>query len=122
MANEITLSASLAFAKGTIASITRSVSSLSRDVAGSKVIVNVQNINTSEEAIQIGDAGAGGYMFLKNLDATNYVQIKPGTGDDPLIRLKPGDIALFRLDDSASAPYAQANTAACDLEVMLISA
>jgi len=120
MANELTIGASLSFTKGD-SSLSVARGGLRVDVAGNKFIHNIQNINTSEEAIVLGDAGAGGYVFLENMDSTNYVEIRPATGGgQALIRLLAGEIAMFRLAPGATAPFAQANTATVNLRVVIV--
>ncbi len=120
MANELSLSVRMRLANG---DLKKSFSSgnLSIDVAGVNVIDNVQNVGTSEEAVLLGDSAAGGYMIAQNLDATNYVQIRPNTGVAALPRLLPGDVAVFRIDNDA-VPYVIANTAACNVRFIVIPA
>jgi hypothetical protein len=120
MSNELTISASVKFVKGDL-NVSRSKSGLRIDVTGDKHLDMVQEIGTSEEAITLGEASVGGYMMLENLDDTNYVEIRPNTGVADLIKLLPGDIALFRTAADA-VPYGLANTAACDLRIIIIPA
>ena len=119
MANEGTVKISLSFAKS---GVTDSVDggTIKFNVAGTSSLHNVQKVGTSEEAITLGDSGAGGYMLLINRDSTNFVEIRQATGAADLIRLLAGNIACFRLSPDATAPFAIADTAACDLEVFLI--
>lgn len=119
MANEISLTASLAFAKGNFDSLSRS-RTMSVNVTGARATHVVQSVNTAEEAMTLGDVSAGGYCWVRNLDATNYVEIRGATGDQALIRLKAGEVALFRLSAGATAPFVIANTAACNIEIFLI--
>lgn len=119
MANELTVSASLRFSKsGREAS--QSYSGIQVDVTGDKVTRIIQEIGTSEEALDIGDIGTAGYVLIKNLDDDNFVEIRPGSGTADLIKIGAGEIALFRL--ALNGPYAIADTAACDLEITLIEA
>ena len=118
MANEIGLSCSITFNKSG-ASASRS-ESVSIDVAGESFYHGVQNISTSNETLEIYelsniDAAETGVTFLKNLDATNFVRV--GLTGSYTIKLLPGECALFR---AAGALYAIADTAACELEVMMI--
>ena len=116
MANELTVSASLSFSKsGVEASL--SYGGLRFTVTGAKATRIVQAIGTSEEALDLGDVGTSGYILIKNLDSTNYVSIRPGTGTANCIKLKAGEIAMFRIE---TAPWAIANTAACNVEFLLI--
>lgn len=118
MANELTISLSLKFVQGDL-TVSRSKSGLRVNVAGVRHYDSVQTIGTSEEAIYIPtDVGVGGYMVLENLDSTDYITIRPATGVADLIKLLPGDMAMFRL--TASAPFALANTTTCDMRVILI--
>jgi hypothetical protein len=122
MANELTVSVTLSFQKGTGSKIALALSGVF-DVAGSAFIHGVQEIGTSEEAISLGGVPAAnvGYMICKNLDATNFISIHPATGVVDLVKLNPGEPALFRLDDTdAQAPYALADTAACDLQYIIV--
>jgi hypothetical protein len=121
MADELTVSALFAYAKGGV-SLELNIKDLSIDVTGTVLEHQVQNIGTTEEALDIGATGAGGYCIMVNRDTTNFVSIRQATGAADLIRLKAGEVAMFRLDDDATAPFAIADTAACDLEFMLLSA
>ena len=119
MANEITLTASLAFAKGSVSvSLSKSAAQFSVDAGSHKYYSGMQTVGTSEEALELGDIATGGYCLLINRDATNYVSVRAGTGAANLIKLKAGEAALFRCE--AAAPYVIANTAACLVEVLLI--
>ena len=75
----------------------------------------VVNIGTSEENISFGDITPG-YVYLQNLDATNYVEF--GMDDSSTIKklgkLQPGGVALFELAASQTLRMI-ANTAACDV-------
>lgn len=112
MANELTISASLKFEKNG-ALVDGAFGGIQVTVSGDNAMKNVQNVGTSEEALLLGDVVAGGYWLFKNLDATNYVEIRQGTGIADLVRLNAGDIALFRFASDATAPFVIANTAAC---------
>jgi hypothetical protein len=117
MANELTVSCSVRFSKaGREAS--KSYAGIQIDVTGDKVTQLIQEIGTTEEALDIGDIGTAGYVIMKNLDAENFIEIRPGSGTADLIKLKAGEVAMFRL--ALNGPYAIADTAACDLEMLLI--
>lgn len=120
MADELTLGCSLTYAPG------GNVESISRTVANFKVSVSgvptfnhiIQNIGTTKEVLDLGEVSTPGYVFMRNQDATNYVDVFPDGTGAAVVRLYAGEIALFRC--VASAPQAQANTAAVDLEMALI--
>lgn len=87
---------------------------------------HVQEIGLTEEALDFGDIGVGtinveGYLYLRNLDATNYITFGPqvGTGSMEVVgKLKAGEIAFLRLDPGVVI-LAVADTAACKLDVRL---
>lgn len=79
-----------------------------------------QNIATSEEAINLGEATAPGYAIFINRDATNYIELKVATSGAIFAKLKAGECCLLRLGSGAQVPYAIANTAACQLEYLIL--
>lgn len=116
MADELTLGGlTVAFAKSGSPSVSLTAGTLTIDVSGAQVMDNVQNIGTSEEAILLGDVAAGGYWFVQNLDATNFVELRSGTGATDFIKLLAGEWAIFRTSADATAPYAIADTGACNV-------
>lgn len=74
-----------------------------------------QTIGTSEEAIAAGDVAAGGYILVKNLATANFVKLRPGSGATDLVRLDPGDVAFFKVDNSATL-YAISDTSTSLIE------
>lgn len=119
MANELTLSASLKFVKG-VKNASFGKSGIQLDVAGKNYALKTQTIGTSEEAIALGDVATPGYILVYNSDSTNFVSIRSGTGAANLVKIPAGGVALF--DCEASAPYAIADTAAVDIEYLLVEA
>jgi hypothetical protein len=83
----------------------------------------VLSIGTTEEVISKGDVSSQGLCCLKNLDATNYVDFGPESAGAlvSLIRLLPGESAAFRLLP-AVVWRAQANTAPCKVQMLLLEA
>jgi len=119
MADEITATCVFAFSKSS-SSFTASVNDLGIDVAGTNFIHNRQIVGTSEEALLLGDAGTGGYLFAINRDTTNWIGIRQGTGTTSLIKLSPGEPCLFRIHDDSTAPFIVGGAAALELEYWLI--
>lgn len=117
MANELTITASLAFAKNSVSSQLAKTGA-QYNVSGTKYYTGMQTVGTSEEALELGDIATGGMCLIINRDSTNYVSVRSGTGAANLIKIKAGEPALFRVE--AAAPYVIANTASCVIEVMLI--
>ncbi len=117
MADELEIAAALKFSKdGESASLDAGL--LQITVSGSAYKKGTQEIGTDEEALLMGDVGTAGYVLLVNRDDTNFVEIRPGSGIADLIKIKAGEFALFRL--AMDAPYAIADTAACQLEYLVI--
>jgi hypothetical protein len=61
------------------------------------------DIGTSEEDVSFIDT-VPGYIYVRNLDTTNYVQMGPKDSGAmiPFLKLKAGEQALFRLDGSVT--------------------
>lgn len=87
-----------------------------------------QQVATSEGAINLGGVSSVGWFLVKNLDPTNYVELKTGTGGVVFAKLLPdtnsdgnGGVALLYLGSGAQAPYAIANSNACKVAVFAIA-
>lgn len=123
MANEIYAAATLKCTKGTYpAAFSSGGASVARrfTMTGTNQSLGIASIGTAtHEAIPVADIGTPGYAFFHNLDATNYVEIGSDTAGTfrPFAKLKAGQFCLVPL---SIAPYAKANTAACDLEYAVI--
>ena len=119
MANELTIAASLKFVKGTV-NRSFSKAGVQLNVAGKNYTHKTQTIGTVEEAIALGDVVTPGYILVFNSSTLNFVSIRSGTGAANLVKVPPGGVALFSCE--AAAPFAIANTAAVDIEYLLIEA
>jgi len=119
MADELSVSARLTFGKSS-ASV-KTAYNLQIDVTGDSYTKAVQSVGITPEEIltEHGDLATSGYVIVKNLDATNYVEIGATTGVYT-IKLLAGEIALWR-HNSANI-YAKANTASCLVEYTIIEA
>lgn len=125
MADEITATGQLAFVKGgTTVTLPEGSTpfGVKIDVAAARFIRMRQNVGLTWEVLDLGDIATGGWFCAINHDATNFVQIRPVAADAAMVRLNPGEFCLFRMDAAATAPQAQADTAAVDLEYMLVEA
>jgi len=119
MANELTLNATFSYSKsGTVLSLKPAVSV---DVSGSVALHNRQSVGTSEEALQLGDVTSLGYCIVINRDATNFVEVRPGTGVADLVKVRPGKFVVLDFADGVTAPYVVADTAAVEIEYVLLS-
>jgi len=122
MSNEITLSVSVEYADSEGADVSLAIAELLASVATKKFMKFKQNIGfAAEEAIVLGEVTAPGWAIFINRDETNFIKLLTGTGGVIFAKLKPGEPAVLRLGSGAQAPYAQADTAACQMEVLLIS-
>jgi hypothetical protein len=116
MSSELKIVASMIFSKG--GANANRAESIRVDVTGDAFTHEVQEVGTSEEELAQGaDLGTPGYIFIKNLDDTNYVEVGSTTGAYD-IRLKAGEFAVYR--HNSTTVYSKANTAACKLEYWII--
>ena len=116
MSNELQLTVSLSFSKGN-ARLDRS-ESISVDITGDSIMHNTQVIGTTEEQIVVpSDLTTYGYIFIRNLDSTNFIEVGRTTGvyND---KLKAGEFLLKRCDGNTL--YAKADTASCNTEIIVI--
>lgn len=116
MANEVSVSVSLSVNNGNMSFTKRSSYNADQTAAGGPSN-GVQEIGTSHELVGITDITNKGFAYFGNLDTTNYVEIGVEVSSTfyPLIKLAAGETAVLKLSPSV-AVYAQANTAAIDLE------
>ena len=119
MADELTISGlRVAFAKTNCPSFTFNAPTLTIDVAGTQWLDNVQSVGTTEEALVIADVAAGGYVYVQNMDPTNFVSIRQASAGTNFIKLLAGEFCLFRLSPDSTAPFIIADTAACNVRTV----
>jgi len=90
---------------------------------------SIQSVATSEEAVSLGagDISTRGVCLLINLDPTNYIEVKTGTGGTIFAKLFPRgsgqgiNFCFLHLGSGAQSPYVIANTAACRMAIFLAS-
>ena len=104
MAEEITVSGSLQVTKDGVTDTIAKIG-LSVDMTGGDITHRTQTVGNSEEALGMLDAGTPGFCLIKNLDSTNYVEVRQATGIADLIRINAGEFALFRFAADATAPF-----------------
>lgn len=87
------------------------------DQAGTGVLLAQQTIGTTSEAIALGDlANVTGGLFIKNNDATNYVEVdSANTYDKFPQKILPGRAIL--LASQTTTLHARANTAAVTITI-----
>ena len=128
MANEITLNGSVAYEDSEGADLALSMADVLKTVATKKYIRHKMQVGTTEEAVALGEVTAPGYAIFINRDGTNFIELRVATGGAKFARLdadtagdKTGGFAILRLGSGAQAPYAIADTAACQMEYFIIS-
>ena len=119
MADEITVIAGLAFTKGGSSQQLGPVRGIV-DMTGEGWVSHRQTIGTSAEAVTIpSDMGTAGWSMFINRHATNFVTLRIGSGGSDFAKLLAGESAgPFRL--ATTSIYAIADTAACELEVLIL--
>jgi hypothetical protein len=90
--------------------------SLTASVAGNGLnSENSVTVPTTAAAIPVssltGGAASGGWLYVKNLDPTNYMTLLTGTGGVAFATLLPGEFFLGRLAPGLTAPFWSAHTA-----------
>jgi len=123
MADEITLTVSIDVTNPAGFTTKRSTSRLKVTQSAAGASGGIQEIGTGYEVIGKGDVSTEGYVYIANLDSTNFVQIGTDGGAAlvPIMRLNAGEAQLFRLDAAATL-YAEADTAAVDIDVLILEA
>lgn len=115
MANEITVTQSLAVENGNHSHSDPPIAKQYDQTTASGTWIGAKSIGTGETTVSLSDLTTPGWCKMTNLDATNYVQWGFSTGVYGG-RLEAGESALFRLDPGLASIFCLANTAACDVE------
>lgn len=119
MANEIAIAASLVIHKGGVQDGVAFSGVFTW--TGTAHLGGEQNVGfAAEEALILGEVPAGGWLFIKNLDATNFVSVRAVAAATPLAKIPANGIALLMLHPSATAPTLQADTAAVKVEYLAL--
>lgn len=122
MANELTLACSLGYKDSESADLKLAIAELLMNVSTKKFVYAKQNIGITEEAIGLGEVTSLGMALFINRDTTNFISIKTATGGTIFARLQPSNgFAAFRFGSGVTAPFAIADTAACQMEYIIVS-
>lgn len=119
MANETNISAQLTCTKS--GQTVSGSGNLPITMAGDQPFSNVQPIGTSTEVIDLGSVSTIGYLWLKNQDDTNFVQIDlatPVTSGSAFCKLLPGEFCM--VPTRQTTIYALADTAEVNLAVVAV--
>jgi hypothetical protein len=122
MADEIEASVSLRLKRSDIDEILSKIG-LQFDQTGSEFTYHVQTIGITEEAIELGEISSLGYYLAINLDTTNFVSLRAGTGLGNFHRLDANyGFSFGKWGSGATAPFAIADTAACRVLFLILEA
>lgn len=121
MADELRITAKITYNNSPITNITRDETDKTFNVTGTRYSQVVQEVGTTEEALTLGDVPSAslGYCWMKNLDPTNFILLTGAATEVYLMKLKALESAVFRLNLSI-VPFIKADSAACDVEVLII--
>lgn len=121
MANELSYSLNVSYASG-YAKDSVTTGTVTYSQSTQLVDSGIQDVGTAAESLATGDVGTnGGWLWMKNLDTTNYVTFGPdSTGLITCGRLQPGKDCWFFLAPSVTLKV-QANTAACKVQYKLFN-
>jgi hypothetical protein len=120
MANELTISASAQYEDDDGVTAGLEVAALTRTLTTKKVLKTKQTVGTSAEALVIGDVASLGFLMIINRDVTNFVSVLTGDGGDVVGKIFPGECyGPVRLGADMQAPFVQADTDDCEIEVLL---
>lgn len=117
---EIRLNVSLTVEKDSFKRTLGDQVQLTQDALGESTGIMPVPTTPGGTVLPVGGVTTSGVIYLKNLDDTNYVQLGTQVSGTfyPVLRLKPGDIAVWRLDPTATLRLL-ANTAACNVAYSL---
>lgn len=122
MADEIRVNASLQYEDDELTTIALSLSEFIGDITTKLYVKHKHNVGTSEEAMELGALSALGWCIAVNRDDTNFVEIRSATGaSNDIIKIPAGAAALFHFGSNVTAPYIIADTAACQVEYLILN-
>lgn len=91
-------------------------------LSGTGSAMGLQIVGTSAENLAVGDVDltSGGHLIIRNVDATNYVQLgRDNTGFVATARLRVGDPYQYFFIEPGITPQMKANTSPCKVEFYL---
>ena len=117
MANSVTVTAQANLVTTDGVSESLGASSFAVSMAGKNVSKGTQ-VTGSAAAIPLGGIGTIGLAVLKNLDGTNSIAIRNGSGGSNFLTVGPGETAVFRFT-SGVVPFSVALAGTPLLEYMI---
>jgi len=124
MAKEITISGSLSFFKTgvTNSAVGKAATAVQVDVAGNAYIEASMATSTSPAAIPLGGVTTPRWAQFQNMDATDNISIRDGSGGTNLITMKPGDPVATLPLAAGAVPYAVASANTPRLDYLIVQA
>lgn len=119
MANELRIETQFEYRKNDI--IHDKHDSAYIDIGSDAFDAGVQTITTSNTKVMDltgSSITSWGYMYLRNLDSTNFVRFGALDDGSYFLKLKAGEFALFRA--ARSSMYAKADTDSVDVEMLIL--
>lgn len=121
MANTLSGSMFMNLALGTSTTGRRFSGDISVSPASAVYTRNTQLIPTSATAMVLSNVTIPSAFAIKNLDATNYVDIISNTTGTTFLHILPGNTAMGYFPSTITAPAAKANTASVLIEYIICS-
>lgn len=115
MADEITITTGIVVRKGNLVFSQASLSETFDQTGNGGPTPGMMVIGTAEESTAFAELTTEGWLYMRNLDLTNYVQWGFATGVYGG-RMEAGEPAEFRMEPGLTL-YLKANTAACNVLV-----
>lgn len=75
---------------------------------GQNTVSETMGTSSTPAQIPIGSIGTLGYLYVKNLDVTNSISLRIGSGGSNFATLAPGQVGVF--PTAGTAPYAVASS------------
>jgi hypothetical protein len=105
MASEITIEALLTFLKNSLTA-TLALARTTFTMSGANYIHRTQSILVTDTTLDLASLATPGLALFINRGPSTIVKIKNAAAGTIIPKLKVGEIALFRLDTSVTAPVA----------------
>lgn len=123
MSAEINITTSLVVSKDG-ATISTGTLSKTIDMSGADMATFTQVVGTSNEIVGFpADVSGDVHVVVKNLNATNYVEIFKDSGNSHLLsKLNPGEFCHLTRVPSTTSLYARANTDSVSVQVWISEA
>lgn len=120
MDDAVTINACLAYADDDGVREHLQVVDVLDDVTGESVSHYTTTAQITDTELATGGLAGYGWVMLKNLDDTNYVDVKTALAGTYFARMYPGMPCGPLYLSAATDLYVKANTAACRIEVLAI--